>query len=233
MRTHAAWNVETHILRATGPTSAATRLFISSAALLVNVMARISNGETPRSLIRYATRWVSTRVFPEPAPATSSRGPPGWVTASRWTGFRCSRRSLPAITTNRGLLPLDGARWLRRHIERHPVHARHLVDEPGRHALEHVVGEAGPVRGHGVVAGDGADDDRVGVRPLVAHHADGAHRRQHREALPELAVQPGPLDLLGDDGVGAAQHLEPLGRDRAHAAHPEAGAGERLAPHDL
>ncbi len=44
MRTHAEWNVDTHIFWATGPTSAATRCFISSAALLVKVMARISNG---------------------------------------------------------------------------------------------------------------------------------------------------------------------------------------------
>src|SRR5437762_13183000 len=37
-----------------------------------------------------AMRCVSTRVFPDPAPATISSGPPGWVTASRWTGFRSS-----------------------------------------------------------------------------------------------------------------------------------------------
>ncbi len=43
MRTQAEWNVDTHIFSATGPTRAATRCFISSAALLVKVMARISN----------------------------------------------------------------------------------------------------------------------------------------------------------------------------------------------
>ena len=32
-------------------------------------------------------RWVSTRVLPEPAPAMTSSGPSGWVTASSWTGF--------------------------------------------------------------------------------------------------------------------------------------------------
>src|SRR5215210_8461928 len=93
MRTQAEWNVDTHIFRATGPTRAATRPFISSAALLVKVMARISNGETFWSLISHATREVRTRVFPEPAPATIRSGPPGWVTASRWTGFRFSRSS--------------------------------------------------------------------------------------------------------------------------------------------
>ena len=51
MRTQAEWKVETHIFSATGPDQRApTRCFISSAALLVKVMARISNGETPSSL---------------------------------------------------------------------------------------------------------------------------------------------------------------------------------------
>ena len=42
--------MDTHIFSATGPTNAPTRVFISSAALLVNVMARISNGLMPWSL---------------------------------------------------------------------------------------------------------------------------------------------------------------------------------------
>src|SRR5213076_692784 len=83
MRMHAEWNVDTHIFWATGPTRAPTRDFISSAALLVKVMARISKGETPCSLMSHAIRWVRTRVLPEPAPATINNGPPGWVTASR------------------------------------------------------------------------------------------------------------------------------------------------------
>ena len=41
-------------------------------------------------------RWVSTRVLPEPAPATISRGPSVWVTASYCTGFRPSRRESAA-----------------------------------------------------------------------------------------------------------------------------------------
>ena len=77
MRAHAEWNVDTHIRWATGPTSSATRSFISPAALLVNVIARISNGETFRSAMRYAMRCVRTRVLPEPAPATTSSGAVG------------------------------------------------------------------------------------------------------------------------------------------------------------
>jgi hypothetical protein len=41
MRTHMEWNVLTHMDRARGPMRAATRSFISPAALLVNVIARI------------------------------------------------------------------------------------------------------------------------------------------------------------------------------------------------
>ena len=87
--------MDTHILRATGPTSAAIRVFISSAALLVKVMARISNGLTPCSRISQAMRRVSTRVLPEPAPASTSRGPPVWVTASSWAGFSPSSSTDP------------------------------------------------------------------------------------------------------------------------------------------
>ena len=81
---------------ATGPTSAATRLRISSAALLVKVMARMAKGDIPFSRTSQAMRCVSTRVLPEPAPAMTSRGPPGWVTASIWDGLRPSRSASPA-----------------------------------------------------------------------------------------------------------------------------------------
>ena len=73
MRTHAEWNVLTQIALATGPTRSATRWRISSAALLVNVIARIAVGDTPSSM-RWAMRWVSTLVLPEPAPATTRSG---------------------------------------------------------------------------------------------------------------------------------------------------------------
>ena len=66
MRTQAEWNVETHISRARGPTSASTRSFISAAALLVNVIARIEPGWASRWETSQAIRRVSTRVLPEP-----------------------------------------------------------------------------------------------------------------------------------------------------------------------
>ncbi len=90
IRTHAEWNVETHIFWATGPTSSCTLCFISPAALLVKVIARISNGDIPRS-INHAIRRVSTRVLPDPAPAMTNNGPPVWVTASSWAAFKPPR----------------------------------------------------------------------------------------------------------------------------------------------
>src|SRR5438270_13728016 len=91
IRTHAEWNVDTHIAFARGPTNAETRSFISPAALLVNVMARIAPGDAARSAISQAIRWVSTRVLPEPAPATMSSGPPWCRTATRCCGLSPSR----------------------------------------------------------------------------------------------------------------------------------------------
>ena len=88
MRTHALWKVITHMALARGPTSDDTRSRISAAALLVKVMASTWPGCTPRAASRWAMRWVSTRVLPDPAPATMSSGPPSWSTASRCWGFR-------------------------------------------------------------------------------------------------------------------------------------------------
>src|SRR6266511_2068534 len=97
MRAHAEWKVDTHIRCATGPTSAPTRSFISPAALVVNVIARSANGESRWSLISQPTRWVRTRVLPDPAPATTSNGTSGGaVTASRWTGLSPSSGSAAA-----------------------------------------------------------------------------------------------------------------------------------------
>ena len=73
MRTHMAWNVNTHSPSVS--TMAARRVRISSAALLVNVMAKILYGRTPQSSMRCAMRWVSRRVLPLPAPAVTSTGP--------------------------------------------------------------------------------------------------------------------------------------------------------------
>ena len=64
---------------------------ISLAALLVNVTARIDQGEKSSARISQAIRCTSTRVLPLPAPATTSALDKGAETASRWGSFSPSR----------------------------------------------------------------------------------------------------------------------------------------------
>src|SRR4051812_13797011 len=47
--------------------------------------------------MRYAIRCVSTRVLPEPAPASTSSGPSSWRTACRWGSLRPSRSGSTAV----------------------------------------------------------------------------------------------------------------------------------------
>src|SRR5574344_1604103 len=85
------WNVPIYsFLAALAPTIRAILSFISFAALLVKVRARILSGAHPFWSI-FAILQVSTRVFPEPAPATISTGPAVHSTACFWTGFSPSK----------------------------------------------------------------------------------------------------------------------------------------------
>jgi hypothetical protein len=87
-----AWKVPSQGMpSATGPISAATRSFISRAALLVKVTARMSKGRARPVAIRWAIRVVSTRVLPVPAPARTSTGPSVASTAWRCSGLRPAR----------------------------------------------------------------------------------------------------------------------------------------------
>src|SRR5215207_7613478 len=67
-----------------------TRSRISPAALLVNVTARMFQGATPASSIRWAIRRVSTRVLPEPGPASTNTGPLTVVTALICSWLSCA-----------------------------------------------------------------------------------------------------------------------------------------------
>src|SRR3954462_13716864 len=118
MRPQAAWNVITHDARAGGPMRSTSRSRISPAALFVNVIARISGGFTPTALSRCARRRVSTRVFPEPAPAITSTGPSVVSTASRWAGLRsCRYVSGVVAAIGRGYL---GSQRMRAGLGREP-----------------------------------------------------------------------------------------------------------------
>ena len=69
----------------------------------------------------------------------------------------------------------------------------------------------------------------VVVGAVVAHHADGAHRQQHREGLPDRVVEPGVADFLEIDRVGLAQDVAAFLGHLAGDADREAGAGEGMA----
>ena len=70
------------------PSIASNRAFISPAALLVKVMARIASGATPFSRIRCAMRTVNVRVLPVPGPATMTSGASVQRTAARCWSLR-------------------------------------------------------------------------------------------------------------------------------------------------
>ena len=82
MRANMEWKVPIHRRRERSrPTMDAMRSFISLAALLVKVRAMMEDGSTPDS-IRHAIFHVSTRVFPDPAPAIIIEAPSAHLTAS-------------------------------------------------------------------------------------------------------------------------------------------------------
>jgi hypothetical protein len=83
------WKVPSHGMPSIAPPlMRLTRSFISRAALLVKVTARIWLGQARRVAIRCARRAVSAAVLPVPAPARTSTGPSVVSTASRWGAFR-------------------------------------------------------------------------------------------------------------------------------------------------
>ena len=70
-----AWNVPPQI-RSDEPDPAAARASMSLAARRVNVSSRIRLAGTPWAPRSHAARATSVRVFPVPAPASTSSGPP-------------------------------------------------------------------------------------------------------------------------------------------------------------
>src|SRR3954447_893751 len=120
---------------------------------------------------------------------------------------------------SRGSLPLDGSRRLRGDVVGDAIDACDLVDDAARHRLQQVVGQSRPVRRHGVVARDSADDDGMAIGPLVAHDADAANVGQHGEGLPQLAVEAGAVYLLANDRVSVLQDRNSLLRDLTDDAH--------------
>jgi hypothetical protein len=71
------------------------------------------------------------------------------------------------------------------------------------------------------------------VGAAVAHDADGLHRQQHGEGLPDLVVEAGLADFVEIDGVGLAQDVELLARDLAGQRMARPGPGNGWRPTKL
>ena len=126
--------------------SLAARLALGRHAELIPELARLSaehptRDSTPSWLGRLrCTGHTSTPAGSRTGSSTST------CAASIPVGRRPTRYCSTA------LLPLDSARGLTRHVQDDAVDFRYLVGDAGRDAGDHVVGQARPVRRHGVVA---------------------------------------------------------------------------------
>src|SRR5438309_1849298 len=151
-------------------------------------------------------RWVSTRVLPEPAPATTSNGPPGWTTASAWSGLSPVRRSWAGLTIARPMLPTG-------------------CDAPGQEVtvlggvedLDAVLAEPlGDVH-HGV----GRPEEQVGVIGVDLAHGD-ADARPDIDGLPIDVERPGERRQhpVGDRPHGVV--LDGMGDEHRELVAPEA-----------
>src|SRR2546425_3404818 len=188
------------------------------------------------TLLQFARRQQIAYSRPPPPSTRQLRpGAPG-----ERPGLRCLRCSQifwwtcsPRKTLTARLLPLDRRWGLRRHVVDDAVHPGHLVHDARGDALEEVVRETRPVRGHEVLGRDRAQCEERGVGAVIALHPDAAHRRQHGERLGDAPIEVGRAQLLDEDRVSVPQRVQPLAVDRTDHAHREAGAGEGMPPEDV
>ena len=135
------------------------------------------------------------------------------------------------------LFPLNRRGRLGRDVVAHAVGAGDLSHDTAGNAGQHVVGQLGPVGGHGIAGLDGTQDDRTLIGALVAHYANGLNVGQDREILPAavLGVALASLlkqtlvvgvELLAHDSVGVFENLELLLVDRADDADGQTGPGK-------
>src|SRR5687767_4902503 len=215
MRTQLEWNVVSQTPRAPSPSSFSTRSRISPAALFVKVTARMASGAMPQTPISHATRFVSTRVLPLPAPASTSNGPSVVRTASCCSGLRPSRSAsastaeAPGGEKERGSAEASSrARRIQRSASRSSVAAGALPSGVRRTRTTSLSLEEERARpGGAAVALADADVEEV---------AGGDRRRLglEREAAFSLGRRP------GEDAAGADQ-LDDLERPRRRDAHRE------------
>ena len=64
---------------------------------------------------------------------------------------------------------------------------------------------------------------------MVAHDADGFHRQDGGERLPDRVIKPVFVDLVDINGVSTAQEVELFRGDLSRAADRQTGTGEGVA----
>ena len=87
----------------------------------------------------------------------------------------------------------------------------------------------GPVGGHGVGGGDGAEGYGAFVCALVAHYAYALDGEEYHSGLPDLVVESGVAEALDEDVVGILEDAYFLGGDVAEDADGETRAREGMA----
>ena len=209
---------------ASAPSSAASRSLSSSRARRVNVTARHRSGGRPLP-IRCAIACVSTRVLPAPGPATTSSGPPSWVTIACCSGSRAPDEDA-ADPSDPWSEPRSSARRRFRGTAGRPGNAR-----PGRARLTRTRGAgrtaprppAPPGSNSRIVpytpsypASRRTSPRRS--RPIASATIDGAPRRQvgQRHLAEDGQLGPEPLHQRGDlggDGLGLGADAGDLAQD--------------------
>ncbi len=98
---------------------------------------------------------------------------------------------------------------------------------------EHIVGQACPIRSHGVFRINHPNRHGIAVTALVAHHAHAADRQENGESLPRLLVKAGAANFLHYDGIGVAKGFQALGGNFAQQSHRQPRPRERMLGQDL
>lgn len=126
------------------------------------------------------------------------------------------------------LFPLDGGRGFGTDVVGHAVHAFDFVDDFIGHLGQEIVGQMGPIGGHGIGGGDSPEHHGLFVGALVAHHADRLHGQQNDAGLPYLVVEAPVAQALDKDVVGFLQDADFFGGDVAQYSHPQARTREGM-----
>src|SRR5437899_3169221 len=186
------------------------------------------------TLLQFARRQQIAYSRPPP-PSTRQLRPGAPAERPGLRCLRCSQIFWWTCSPRRMLtsFPLDRRGRLGRNVVHHSIHSGHLVRDARGYALEEVVREACPIRGHEVLGRDRAQREQRTVRSVVALHAHAADGREHRKRLRNASVQVRRAQLLDEDRIRSAKRVESLAVDGADHAHRETGARERMPPQDV